>query len=88
MQRSARKGILVVGVDLLGKRKKFAVPLEKLQGFVAYSDCSALCSPVWLDYMHLTRKSVGVYNLGEKNPGLGDLETLFVQLQCRTDPRS
>lgn len=77
----------MVGVDLLGNRKKFAVSLEKLQGFVAYSDCSALCSPMWLDYMHLTGKSAGLYNLGKENPELGDLYTLLVQLQCRTDPR-
>lgn len=40
--------------------------LEKLQGLVTYSSCSALCSPMWLDYMHPTGKSVELYNLGEK----------------------
>lgn len=86
MQRSTYgKGILLVGVDLLGKREKFALSLEKLQGFVTYSGCSALCSPMWLDHLHPIGKSVGLSNLGEK---LGHLETLSVQLQCRTDPRS
>lgn len=86
--RPCGEGILLVGVDLLGKRKKFSVSLEKLQGFLTYSGHSALCSPMWFDYMHSTGKSVELYNLGEKNSGLGNLETLLVQLQCRTDPRS
>lgn len=65
MQRSTcGKEIVLAGVNMLGK--KFAVSLEKLQGFVTYSGCSALCSPMWLDYMHPTGKSVGFYNLGGK----------------------
>lgn len=65
MQRSTTP----VGVDLLGKRKKFAVSLEKLQVFVTYSGCSALCSPMCLDYMHPIGKSVGLSNLGGKIRG-------------------